>query len=281
VRDGDFLFRADTHDAGPKSFLGRLFPEGGDEGEGEEALDMLASHPSTARHIARELAEHFVSDAPSDTLITRIAGIFTKTGGDIRALLCAIVESSEFWAEARRHSKIKSPFELAVSAVRATGAHLTQEQNLVQWVSRMGEPLYACQAPTGYPDRGEFWINAGSLISRMNFGLAMASGRIPGVEEDLPALIGPMEPESAGASLESYSRVLLPERDPSPTVKRLTAVVRQVDLETKITRLGAGNQANGDPEPFPPSGDANALLPPLQASRVVGLIIGSPEFQRF
>jgi uncharacterized protein (DUF1800 family) len=281
LRDGDFLFRADTHDAGRKVFLGRLFPEGGDEGEGEEALDILAAHPSTARHIARQLAAHFVSDTPSDTLVSRVAGVFTSTKGDIRALLCAIVESPEFWAEAHRHSKIKSPFELAVSAVRATGSRVTDGQNLEQWVSRMGEPLYACQAPTGYPDRGEFWINAGSLISRMNFGLAIASGRIPGIEADLNALIGSMEPESAGASLESYSRILLPERDPSATVKRLIAAVRQVDLEKKISRLGAGDQANDDPEPFPRAGDMNAPLPPIQAARVVGLIIGSPEFQRY
>jgi len=280
IRDGDFLFRADAHDAGRKVFLGRLFPEGGDEGEGEEALDMLAAHPSTARHIARELAAHFVSDAPSDTLVSRIAAVFTATKGDIRALLCAIVASPEFWAEARRRSKIKSPFELAVSAVRSTGSRLTEEQSLEQWVSRMGEPLYACQAPTGYPDRGQFWISAGSLISRMNFGLAIAAGRIPGVESDLAALIGPREPESAGASLELYSRLLLPEIDPSATVNRLIAAVRQVDLEKKVSRLGSGDQANGDSEAFPLAGDATGPLPPLQASRVVGLIIGSPEFQR-
>ena len=190
IRDGDFLFRADTHDAGEKRFLGRLFPEGGGEGEGEEALDMLAAHPATARHIALELAVKFVSDAPSDTLVSRIAGVFSRTGGDLRAVVCAIAESPEFWAEARRRSKIKSPFELVVSAVRATGADVTREQNLVQWVSRMGEPLYAYQAPTGYPDRGTFWINAGSLISRMNFGLAFAAGRIPGIAPDLTALTG-------------------------------------------------------------------------------------------
>jgi uncharacterized protein (DUF1800 family) len=285
MRDGDFLFRADTHDAGEKRFLGRLFPEGGGEAEGEEALDILAAHPSTAHHIARELAVKFVSETPSDTLVSRLAGLFTKTRGDLRAIVAGIAESPEFWAEARRRSKIKSPLELVVSAVRATGADVTQEQNLVQWVSRMGEPLYAYQAPTGYPDRGQFWINAGSLISRMNFGLAFAAGRIPGVAPDLPALIGGVEPESAGASLESYTRVLLAERDPGETVKRLNAVVRQVDLEKKISRLGneaamrLGNEASmiDDPEP---ASSGRRTYPPLQASRVVGLIIGSPEFQR-
>jgi uncharacterized protein (DUF1800 family) len=189
-RSGEFLFRADTHDAAPKLVLGHTLPAGRGIEDGEEVLDLLAAHPSTARHLATQLAVRFVSDHPSKQLVDRLAAVYTASGGDVRRVIAAIAESPEFWRPAARGAKIKSPFELAASALRALGADVVEPKPVLDWVARMGEPLYAYQAPTGYPDRAEAWVNTGSLLSRMSFGLQLASGRVKGVKVDPAVLAG-------------------------------------------------------------------------------------------
>ena len=184
VVDGELLFRADWHDAGEKVVLGRKLPAGRGIEDGEEVLDLLARHPATARHIARKLAVRFVSDEPPQALVDRLAGVFRKSGGDTREMLRALAASPEFWSRKAVGAKIKSPFELAASALRATGGRVEDPRELLGWLSRMGQPLYACQAPTGFPDRAEAWINAGSLLQRMNFGQQLAAGRVDGVDID-------------------------------------------------------------------------------------------------
>jgi uncharacterized protein (DUF1800 family) len=188
ARDGGFLFRADRHDAGAKTVLGRRLAAGRGLADGEEVLDLLAAHPATARHLATKLAVRFVSDRPPAALVDRLASVAQRTGGDVRALLRALVAAPEFWSRQAVGAKIKSPFELAASALRATGADLRSPREVVRWVARMGQPLYACQAPTGYPDRAEAWVSTGALVNRMNFGLELASGAVDGVRLDLPAL---------------------------------------------------------------------------------------------
>ena len=116
-------------------------------------------------------------------------------------------------APAARAQKVKSPFELAVSALRALGAELSSPAAVVDWVGRMGQPLYAQQAPTGWPDRAQAWVNTGSLLARMNFGLELASGRLPGVVFDLQALADGRQMASPEAALSAYAALLLPERD--------------------------------------------------------------------
>ncbi len=188
VRQGDFLFRADVHDAGVKVILGKRFPAGHGLDEGERVLDMLAESPSTARHISYELAVHFVSDNPPESLIDRMTDTYIKTHGDIKALLTTIVESPEFWSPAEMQAKIKNPFEYVISSVRAVGARVTNPRQLVEWTTKIGEKMYACQAPAGYGDKASDWVSAGALLSRMNFGMKLASGQIKGVSVDLMAL---------------------------------------------------------------------------------------------
>jgi uncharacterized protein (DUF1800 family) len=186
-RGGDFVFRADRHDAGAKTVLGRRLAAGRGLEDGEEVLDLLAAHPATARHLATKLAVRFVSDRPPAALVDRLAAVARRTGGDVRALLRALVAAPEFWSREAVGAKIKSPFELAASALRTTGARLESPREVVRWVSRMGQPLYACQAPTGYPDRAETWVSTGALVNRMNFGLELASGAVDGVRLDRAA----------------------------------------------------------------------------------------------
>lgn len=250
VVDGDFLFAVDRHDKGKKTVLGKQFGSNGGFEEGVELLEMLAHHRSTAQFICKKLAVRFVCDTPSKPLVDRMADVFLARDGDIREVLLAMVESPEFWDADAVREKIKSPFEVAISAVRSLDARVAQPYQLFTWINKMGERFYYYNAPTGFPDYGQYWINTASLLSRMNFGMAMASGRIKGVSVDLAALNDRREPESAVHALAMYSELLLPGKPIEPTLDRLQPQLRD------------------------PKDNSPVLV------QVVGLIIGSPEFQR-
>jgi hypothetical protein len=192
--------------------------------------------------------------------------------------------------------KIKSPFELAASAIRAVNGDLRDPRETLQWVAKIGQPLYAYQAPTGYPDRAESWVNTGSLLNRMNFGLQLASGRVRGVDVDLVALNGGHEPESREQALHTYAGLLMPERDLTAALKVLKPMVTQPDLARRIDEATpaaddkSAKAGSMDDEEEMIFGDkpqkeerraARANLPePTPVEEVVGVILGSPEFQR-
>ena len=302
VVDGEFLFRADQHDAGAKTVLGRKLPAGRGIEDGEEVLDLLARHPATARHIARKLAVRFVSDEPPQALVDRLAGVFQKTGGDTREMLRAIAASPEFWSRKTVGAKIKSPFELAASALRATGGRIEDPRDLLGWIARMGQPLYAYQAPTGFPDRGEAWVNTGSLLQRMNFGLQLAAGRVGGLDLDLAALNGGREPASRDEALKTYAGLLLPGRRLDPVLAQLGPMIHDPELAKKVDAAapqddplagmaGMDDDLLAGDEPrrervrgwkgvFAAAPPPRDLHPPTPVEQVVGVILGSPEFQR-
>src|SRR5499433_911660 len=195
-----FVFRPAMHDRGEKKILGMQLPAGGGLSDGERVLGLLIHHPSTARFIATKLVRRFVADDPPATLVDRVAATFRATDGDIRAMLRTIVTSPEFWAPDARHAKIKKPFEYVASAVRAVGGHVDARAGflLARSVAEMGEGLYGAQPPTGYPDRADAWVNAGALLARMNFALALTQRRMPGVAVDLsPLVVDRAAPEAA------------------------------------------------------------------------------------
>ena len=184
-RDGRFRFVPALHDAGEKIVLGHTIKAGGGMDEGEKVLDIVASHPATAHHIAFELAQRLVADDPPPALVERAAARFRDTRGDLREVVKTIVTSPEFLAPAARGAKFKTPFELVVSAVRTTGAEVSDARAFVQTLQQLGEPLYMCQPPTGYKDTADAWVSAGGLVTRMNFATRLSSGNMPGVT--LPA----------------------------------------------------------------------------------------------
>jgi uncharacterized protein (DUF1800 family) len=306
-QEGDFLFRADQHDAAAKTILGVSFPAGRGIEDGEGVLDLLAANRATARHIATQLAVRFVSDHPSPALVDHLTGVYLKTGGDVRRLVAAIAESPEFWSRDAVGAKIKSPFELAASALRITGGEVIDPTALFQWINRMGQPLYAYQAPTGYPDRAEAWVNTGSLLNRMNFGLQLAANRVKGVSVDLTTLDGGREPASREDALRTYAALLMPGRDLDAALKLLGPMVADPNLAKRLDQAAAKDAgkdaAKADPaealfagrpemamqgprtvkvrgllgdEPKPPID----RRPPSPLEQVVGVILGSPEFQR-
>lgn len=201
LRLGDFLYRPDEHDDGAKMILGHQFPAGGGYNEGVQVLELLANEPSTAAFICRKLAVRFVCDSPSAKLVNKMAAVFLQTRGDIKRVLLTMVGSDEFWSRSALHEKVKSPFELVVSAIRGTGGDVRKPFGTYVWCKNMGQRLYFYQAPTGFPDRADYWINTGSLLSRMNFALDFSSGNIPGVDLGLNAMNDNRAPDSAEAAL--------------------------------------------------------------------------------
>jgi uncharacterized protein (DUF1800 family) len=178
---GGFAFEPRMHDNGEKMVLGTKIKAGNGKKDGEQVLDLLARHPSTARFIATKLARRFVADDPPKPLVDRAAARFRDTDGDIREVVRTIITSPEFFDAAAYRAKVKTPFEFVVSAVRASGADAVNAMPLVQSMRDLGMPLYGCQPPTGYSDRAEAWVNTGALLNRMNFAVALSSGALRGV----------------------------------------------------------------------------------------------------
>jgi uncharacterized protein (DUF1800 family) len=178
---GGFVFEPRMHDDGEKIVLGHKIKAGGGQHDGEEVLDILASHPSTAHFIATKLVRRFVADEPPAALVDRAAERFHETKGDIREVVRTIVTSPEFFAPEAYRAKVKTPFEFVASALRATSADSVNAMPLVQTLRELGMPPYQCQPPTGYSDRAEAWVNTGALLNRMNFAVALTEGRTRGV----------------------------------------------------------------------------------------------------
>ncbi|HCN83347.1 MAG TPA: DUF1800 domain-containing protein, partial [Sphingobacteriaceae bacterium] len=303
VHDGDFMFAANRHDNKEKIVLGKRFNANGGYEEGVELLKMLAHHPSTAQFISKKIAVRFVNDNPPKSLIDKMSKTFKDKDGDIRQVLITMVSSPEFWSKDALREKTKSPFELAISAARSLNADIRQPYQLYTWIDKMGQKMYYYQAPTGFPDKGQYWINTGALLSRMNFGLALASQRIPGIRIDLAALNNNHEPESTESALLTYSKIIMPERDLGETIKRLAPMLNDPDLVKKVDEAAGKTVVPAQPgmknedavimdkdpkeEKIAKSGGKsnragmqtstgnNSVL-----SQVVGVIIGSPEFQR-
>lgn len=180
----EFVFAPFMHDFGEKTVLGHKISAGGGEKDGLEVIDILAHHPSTAKFISRELARRFVADNPPQELVDRMALTFTRTDGDLRAVLETMFKSPEFFSEGAWQAKIKSPLEMVVSTVRAMGGDITDAYTLVQKIADMGEPLFSKLEPNGYPDTGEAWLSTAGIMARMNFPTALVSGKVPGVTPD-------------------------------------------------------------------------------------------------
>jgi uncharacterized protein (DUF1800 family) len=249
------FFNPRMHDDGEKIVLGHRIPAGGGKKDGETVIKILARHPSTAKFISTKLARKFVSDNPPASLVERMARTFSKTEGDIREVLRVMFNSPEFWAPENYRAKIKTPFEMTVSAVRAIGAETNGNPAFHRWIAQMGEGLFLAQAPTGYPDTSEHWVNTGALLVRMNFALALSANRIPGTRVNLDNMGISMNTSQRGQAIDSVAKILL-RGEMSPQTR---ATIDQTLNEQSAAQSDTAQ---------------------VDTARLVGLILGSPEFQR-
>jgi uncharacterized protein (DUF1800 family) len=184
-RVAEFQFNPATHDRKEKVILGRTLPSMRGEQDGLDVIDLLARHPSTARFISKQLAQRFLADDPPQAVVQRMAATFATTDGDLRAVLQTLFTSPEFLSAGAWQAKMKSPLEMAVSAVRATNAEVTDTFALAQRIADLGQPLYGKLEPTGYPNTGDAWASTAGILGRINFASAFAAGQIAGVRVDV------------------------------------------------------------------------------------------------
>ena len=192
--DMEFYFEDRRHDKRSKVFLDRRIIGGG-SGEAERAMDMLAYHPSTAKHISYELAQYFVADDPPESLVKVMAQTFTQSGGDIREVLSTMFHSPEFWDVKYNHEKFKPPFRYVVSAFRASNEPAVDTQAIMSQLHGMGQPLYHCLTPDGYPATTTRWLGSDALLRRQEFAKVLVSGRFSYEKNDKPQT----PPEHSGA----------------------------------------------------------------------------------
>ncbi len=171
-RPGAFMFRPQTHEPGDKRLLGQSYSGG--ESEAVKALGDLARHPSTARHIAAKLARHFIADDPPPASVARIAEVFQSTGGDLGAVSRAVVAEDAAWDKPL--SKLRSPNELVVAALRLTGAGAKLEQRpLVNGLRRLGQAPFAAPSPAGWPDTAQDWVAPEAMVRRVEWAGQLAA----------------------------------------------------------------------------------------------------------
>jgi uncharacterized protein (DUF1800 family) len=214
--------------------------------DGLDVIRMLTRHPSTARFIATKLVERFVSDDPPVDLVDHIAKVFLETDGDLKEVTRALFTSEAFYRPEYRAAKVKTPYELVVSALRVTNAEVGPSQTLTTTLRTMGHLPYTEPAPTGFPAMSEDWVNTGAMLSRMTFGLDLAAGRVRGARVNLQALT-----RRAGATPEGLLAAVLPGVDTAALAGKITAEIQDQGV---------------------PQGQ--------RVPRALGLALGSPEFQR-
>jgi uncharacterized protein (DUF1800 family) len=241
---GGFFYNDRVHDKGEKLVLGVTIPPGGGQEDGEKVLDILARHPATARFISRELAQRFVADDPPPALTDRMAKTFTESDGDLREVMKTMLASKEFFSAGAYRAKMKTPLEVIVSAVRATGAQVDYAAPLVNQIAQLGEPLYRKIEPTGYSSANAEWVNSASLLGRMNFGLSLAQNKVPGVKVDAQRFVD----------------------DPSRVARQVLFTDATPQTREAIAKAFASEKDKN------PKASPQALL--------AGLVIGSPDFQR-
>ncbi len=254
--DSVFWFDAGRHDDGDKRWLGHTV-RGSGQAEGEWALDVLAAHPATARHLALQLAQYFVADRPPPALVARVAQRFLASGGDIRAVLATLFASPEFRAPGARGAKFKTPYQYVLSAVRAGGVPLGNVRPLLGTMAQLGMPLYGCLTPDGYKNTEQAWLNPDAITRRVNFATALAAGRLPLARpayDDVPIAMP--------AQAMMASSAMRPAPEPGWFTPPLAADALLDTLGESISERTRAMVAESDP--------------PLRAA----LVLGSPDFMR-
>jgi uncharacterized protein (DUF1800 family) len=276
---GLFLYRPGLHDDGEKVVLGHRILAGGGIADGERVLDILATHPSTARFIATKLARRFISDDPPQSIIDRAAAVFLKTDGSIRETLRAIVTSPEFFSTTAYRAKMRSPFEYVAASMRALNAETDGDRPVLDAIGRMGQPVFGRITPDGYADRANQWLASGAMIARFNFASALAANRVKGTKIDVGRLLSGVDEAKKDSVAMKLIHLTISGEVSNRTRTVLGKTLRSetaLNPTTLSTKTGAnvsvGYDAKVATNPSSP--------PPLYVTELITLLIGSPEFQQ-
>ena len=286
---GGFAFEPRRHEPGAKTWLGQKINEDG-MNEGVQALSVLAASPKTAHFLSFEIAQRFVADTPPPAMVDRMVAAYLGSDGDISTVLRAMVHSPEFFARANYRTKVKMPLEYVASSLRATETDPTNAGALANELKIMGEPLYRCLPPTGYPSTADHWMNSGALVDRLNYAIQLTGSHFGGMHFDAPRLlaagllnrsgdatsVGPAthvvalrgreEPANGPDEALSLMEQLLV---PGTVSEKTNAVIRQ---QFQLSGAAATDQS--------PSGTLPNLPDPNDAlDKLAAMILGSPEFQ--
>ncbi len=275
--EGLFLYRPGLHDDGEKDVLGHRILPGGGPADGERVLDILATHPATARFIATKLARRFITDNPPQSIIDRAAAIFLKTDGSIRETLRAIITSPEFFSPTAYRAKMRSPFEFVAASMRALDAETDGDRPVLDAIGRMGQPVFGRITPDGYADRADQWLSSGAMIARFNFASALATNRIKGTKIDLTRLLAGLD-EAKKDSVATKLIRLTVSGDLSDRTRAVLEKTMQPEAASgpaPATKQGA-NVAVG----YDANAEAKPSNPPPYVPELITLLIGSPEFQQ-
>ena len=284
---GAFLFNPVWHDAAPKTVLGVSLPGGRGLEDGERVLDIVARHQATAKHITTKLARRFISDEPPASVVDRCGTVFTKTDGDIREVVGCIVKSPEFMSPAAYRAKVKTPFEVVVSSIRATESQLDLRPGAPQAVAFLGQPIFGRQTPDGWPDVASEWMNAGAILNRINFGLALAGDRVPGVVTGTVAELEAVRDATRERQVDVVVRVLFGGQV-SPETREMLMSGENPFASRASGDTAAGASIGGAPMTRPAGGPGRNQPGRMDMSAVrltgldhiIGLALGAPEFQR-
>jgi uncharacterized protein (DUF1800 family) len=166
-----FRFVPALHEPGARTVLGRTYVDGGEQ-QARAILHDLVLEPATARHIAAQLARHFVADDPPPALVQRLADTFSTTGGDLPSLYRALITAPEAWQPAQ--AKFKSPWDWGVSSLRALGRREMPPMQAVQLMNQLGQPVWRPGSPAGYADVALTWAAPDALLRRVEAAQRLA-----------------------------------------------------------------------------------------------------------
>jgi uncharacterized protein (DUF1800 family) len=289
------VFDGRKHEPGTKVVMGQTIKEDG-LNEGVKMLKFLAESPQCAHFISEKLAVRFVSDNPPKAMVDRMAGTFLETRGDIRQVLVTMVNSPEFFTAGTYRTKVKTPLDFVVSAVRATDADVQNPSALAKTIADLGMPMFGHQTPDGYSMQSSAWNSTTALIDRMNFSMALASNRIQGVHTNLDTLLGPsaatMSPKLKQDDLESRLLHAPVSARTESLIGKETALAQdqQVAQLKQVSAIrggyksskGGGKKSEKEETRDDRSTGANGELAQMdtQAAMAAGLVLGSPEFPR-
>ena len=233
-RDMEFNFNANWHQPGPKNVLRTQIPAGREGGE--QAIYMLATHKYTAEFIATKLCKYLVNDNPPPALVQKVAGVFTRTEGDLPKVYEAIIFSPEFMDRANYRAKFRTPFEFVVASARATDAQIDDAGDACYELAKMGMQVYNCPDPTGYYDRAEAWLDSGVLTSRWDYAWDLCRGGVKGVKPN-PAVFAKYKAMSPDDRYKNAVKEFIGDDIGDKTRQALKAAADEGDIETMVAIL--------------------------------------------